>query len=105
MKKTPYDRWYKTAAWQRQRASQLARHPLCDLCQQRGLVVAATVANHRIPHRGNWELFADPDNLQSVCRPCHDGAIRRYERSGTMRGCDVHGMPLDPDAPWHASKD
>lgn len=98
--RTPYDHWYWAASWRARRDAQLARSPLCELCQQCGLVVAATVANHRIPHKGDWSLFADDDNLQSVCRTCHDGAVRSYEATGKMRGCDANGMPLDPNDPW-----
>lgn len=102
--RAPYDRLYKTSSWQAARAAHLARYPLCDLCQQRGLLAAANVVNHRIPHKGDLALFRDPLNLQSVCRACHDGAIRSYELTGRMRGCDVDGMPLDPEAPWNGGR-
>ncbi|MDN3627161.1 hypothetical protein [Methylobacterium isbiliense] len=55
------------------RAAQLAR----------GEVVPASVVNHRRPHRGEWALFIDPENHESVCKPCHDREIQREERAGS----------------------
>jgi len=74
-------RWYKTARWQALRWSVLVR----DLftCQRCGEVVgdsAKLVADHRKPHRGDETLFWDEDNLQALCKPCHDGDKQRQER-------------------------
>jgi 5-methylcytosine-specific restriction protein A len=30
------------------------------------------VVDHIQPHRGNWARFIDRDNLQSLCKSCHD---------------------------------
>jgi 5-methylcytosine-specific restriction endonuclease McrA len=76
--------WYKRAIWCHPvtglRAQQLAQQPLCERCLARGIVTAATVANHRKPHKGDWSLFADPKNLESACDPCHNRDIQREER-------------------------
>lgn len=74
----PWRAWYNTETWQSLRAIQLARQPTCEACRR----APATVAHHRHPHGGRWELFADPSNLQSVCKSCHDGAIQAGERRG-----------------------
>jgi hypothetical protein len=37
------------------------------MCQH----VASTIADHIIPHKGNWVLFCDLDNLQGLCDACH----------------------------------
>ena len=57
---------------------QLARRPICEKCKR----APATVAHHERPHGGVWELFIDPNNLESVCKPCHDGAVQAGERAG-----------------------
>ncbi len=93
-------KWYKLPAWQARRAGQLRDEPLCQLCKARGLVVPATVANHKTPHRGNWLLFIE-GALQSVCKPCHDGVIQREEKRGHVIGCDDAGRPSDPLHPWN----
>lgn len=96
-----YRHFYKTKAWQQARAAQLSSQPLCELCLEAKRTVPATVVNHKTPHKGDWQLFIDPTNHQSVCKPCHDGAIQSFERTGDMRGCDESGVPLDPCHWWN----
>lgn len=93
---------YGTAAWRLVRRAQLREHPLCEKCQQQGLLTPATVVNHRKPHRGDLDLFLDRDNLESTCKQHHDGAIQSFEKTGIERGCDVSGTPNDPRSHWHA---
>ena len=61
-----------TSAWQRARAAYLSAHPLCVKHEAKGEVVAASVVDHIIPHRGNWTVFWDSTNWQSLCKQCHD---------------------------------
>lgn len=96
-----YHRWYGLKAWQDARHVQLSRQPLCERCLQGEIVTEATVVNHRTPHRGDWDLFVDPNNHESVCQPHHDGLIQREEKRGHVVGCDLDGRPLDPQHPWN----
>jgi 5-methylcytosine-specific restriction endonuclease McrA len=86
------------AAWQRLRRMHLALHPYCVMCLKRTI---ATIVDHIRPHRGDIELLMDPDNLQSLCKYCHDSKKQRMEKSGIIKGVDVNGKPLDPDHPWN----
>jgi len=100
--------------WQKARNTWLARHPLCEMCRQRGRPVAATVVDHIVPHHlgdalqsrdinaisAARALFWDSDNWQSLCKPCHDGAKAQEEASGVVRGSDMDGVPLDPASHW-----
>ena len=52
--------------------NQLLREPWCRECARRGIHTRATVVDHIQPHRGNWTRFIDRDNLQSLCKSCHD---------------------------------
>lgn len=79
--------WYKSARWQRLRIEVLTR----DLytCQQTGVILAgkanapdSPVVDHIKPHRGDPELFWDPENLQSVTKAWHDSAKQSQERRG-----------------------
>lgn len=97
-------RLYGTKRWYRLRHHQLSKQPLCALCQKLGKVTAATVVDHVRPHRGDEALFFDAGNLQSLCKPCHDGAKQQLEKSGTLRGCDVDGVPLDAGHHWNAGR-
>ena len=85
-------------AWQKRRVAHLRRDPLCAICRQLGRARPATIADHIIPHRGNPDLFAG--EIQSLCKPCHDSIKRQLENSGTFRGCDAEGKPLDPGHWW-----
>lgn len=58
--------------WQRVRLQHLRNEPLCRYCLAKGLVVEATVVDHIVPHKGDHDLFMDPDNHQSLCKSCHD---------------------------------
>jgi 5-methylcytosine-specific restriction protein A len=60
------------ARWRKARARHLTLHPLCVECETEGRVEAATVVDHIEPHRGDYELFWDEDNWQSLCAPHHN---------------------------------
>jgi 5-methylcytosine-specific restriction protein A len=92
---------YDSVAWSNLRAWQLRNHPLCERCRIEGRVTAATVVNHRIPHKGVAALFFNSTNLESSCKPHHDGAIQSFERTGIERGCDVDGNPRAVRLGWH----
>ena len=68
--------------WRRARAAYLARHPLCLRCQEVGRLEPASVVDHRVPHRGNAELFWNELNWQGLCKPCHDAKTAREGRWG-----------------------
>ena len=82
--RTSHERGYG-AAWQRARATHLRQHPLCVMCDSEGLVKAANVVDHIIPHRGNLTLFWDMTNWQSLCKQHHDSDKAMLERTGQVR--------------------
>lgn len=95
---------YNTQAWRGPnglRKQQLTKEPLCRLCAQRGTVRVATIADHMTPHKEDKELFFDPDNLQSLCKSCHDSVKKEQDISGSLRGSDVNGIPLDRNHQWN----
>ena len=53
--------------WAAYRKMYLAEHPLCVVCGG-----PANTVDHIIPHKGNRELFYDPENHQSMCKHDHD---------------------------------
>lgn len=67
-------------AWQKARLVHLAAHPLCLYCERAGKVAAATVVDHKVPHRGDKALFWDRSNWQSLCKSCHDEVKQAEER-------------------------
>ena len=58
--------------WQQARARFLQKHPLCVLCLANGKTEAATVVDHKTPHRGDDKLFWDQENWQPLCKMHHD---------------------------------
>lgn len=97
-----YRRLYNRAAWAKLRDAQLLRQPLCEYCLDRGKVTEAKVVNHRIPHRGDLDLFHDPDNLESTCAPCHDNTVRQVELWGYHNRVSETGWPVDRRHPANA---
>jgi 5-methylcytosine-specific restriction endonuclease McrA len=63
---------YSAAKWRRARRAFLLRNPICAECERNGLVVAATIVDHKLGHRGDWRsTFWDSAQWQAMCQPCH----------------------------------
>jgi len=93
---TAFAKLYGTARWQRIRAAQLCKEPLCAMCANRGLTIAATVCDHINGHpAGETEAMFWGGPFQSLCATCHSGDKARIERGTAPRGCDEDGWPAD----------
>ena len=90
---------YKSTAWRKGRLAFLAQHPLCERCEANGRVTAATVVNHRKPHKGDVTLFFDWLNWEPTCKPHHDADIQSEERRGYSTAIGVDGWPVDDRHP------
>ncbi len=102
MNKQPRDSsWYDTREWRTRRLNRLAKQPLCEQCLKLGIEKGAKVADHIKPHRGNWELFIDDENLQSLCWSCHNSNKQMIDIHGYSQACDVNGFPLDKEHPFN----
>lgn len=103
MANASYKHLYNTKQWYRLRYYQLQRQPLCVFCAKLGKAIPAGIVDHIKAHRGDEALFFDAGNLQSLCKPCHDGTKQQLEKSGTLRGCGLDGLPLDGNHHWNAT--
>ena len=75
-----YHGWYNLRVWTDDlRPAQLLREPWCRECARRGVRTRATVVDHVEPHRGDWTKFINRDNLQSLCKRCHDQKTAREQ--------------------------
>ena len=82
-----WHRLYSLPGWARLRTDQLTREPWCAECTRAGRKrTRATVVDHIVPHRGDLRLFADPGNLQSLCKRCHDRKTLQERRERQNRG-------------------
>ena len=101
---TKYNRKWQhlySARWTNTAKAFLVRNPLCVYCDQLGRTTAATVVDHIVPHKGDYNIFWDPNNWQALCKHCHDSVKAREEFTGSLPGCDVDGMPLDKNHGWN----
>ena len=93
-------RLYDLRRWRRRSRAFLRAHPLCRFCEATSRVTLATLVDHIKPHRGDEALFWDEGNWQGLCTTCHNSVKQAQEKGGGVRGCDVHGVPLDPGHHW-----
>lgn len=75
-------RFYRTERWNRCRTEyKRSRGGLCERCMARGLIVPGVEVHHRI--RLTPDNLDDPsvtlnwDNLELLCKACHDAEHRR----------------------------
>ena len=80
----PWRSWYGLTIWKDIRRAQLAAVPYCERCEADGLVVEATVVNHKVRHNGDWQLFISGP-FESICKPHHDSDVQREEREAARR--------------------
>ncbi|MEO1191466.1 MAG: HNH endonuclease signature motif containing protein [Pseudomonadota bacterium] len=83
-------------------------NPLCEVCDKRGLPVAASHVDHKVAISKGGDPFPPLDALMSMCPSCHSiktSAIDRSDRSSgsagvAFKGCGLDGLPLDPSHPF-----
>lgn len=92
--KEAYRHLYKTIAWERLRSNQLQEEPFCAFCLKRGLKVAGEVVDHIKPHKGDWFLFHDPENIQTLCKSDHDSTKQRQESGVLIIHYGPDGWPI-----------
>jgi 5-methylcytosine-specific restriction enzyme A len=91
-------RWYDQYRWTKRSRQQLREHPLCKKCLDRGWVAPAEVADHVVPHKGDYQSFWFGD-LQSLCRNCHESVKKQEEGRGYSTEIGIDGWPTDPAHP------
>ena len=82
-------RWRKLAAQIRKRDNMR-----CAFCGTACGFKGDAIVDHIKPRRLHPELAYDPNNLQLLCKRCHDSTKKRDENNPS-RGCDVNGLPND----------
>ncbi len=77
--------WYKSARWKALRQAVLVR----DLytCQHTGILLSgkapapnSPVVHHKVPHKGDEQLFWDIDKLEAVSKEWHDSEAQAQEK-------------------------
>lgn len=67
---------YRTERWKRLRMGYIMAHPLCELCEARGIVELAVDVHHKdsfAKYQGSERLWRayNPANLAALCKACH----------------------------------
>jgi hypothetical protein len=65
------------------------------MCEAKGLVVAAEIADHIEPHKGDPFKFWF-GKLQSLCLNCHNAEKQQIENRGYTKTIGIDGWPVDP---------
>ena len=69
-----------SSEWTKFAARFLRASPDCWGCTSIGVHTRAVVLDHVVPVSDAPERLLDPDNVQPLCRSCHDQAKRDLER-------------------------
>lgn len=87
--KTQADQQRGTAAqrgydntWRKARLAFLRRHPLCEICQEHGMVTPAKHVHHRDKVKHRPDLRLNSRNFMALCASCH-GRLHMLERTST----------------------
>lgn len=80
-----------TYRWQQDSQAFLLLHPLCQCedCARLGRFRPSKVVDHKVPHRGDMNLFWDRSNWQAMAKQCHDAKTARED--GGMGNRPRHG--------------
>ena len=67
-----YADFYNSKQWRTLRQSFISAFPLCKRCLEAGHVTQAQIIHHKVEVRHDWNKRLDWDNLESICRSCHN---------------------------------
>jgi hypothetical protein len=87
--------WYQLERHRKRSRYQLQVEPFCRLCADKGIATPAQLADHKQPHRGDWNAFRIGE-LQSLCWRCHSSTKQLIELHGHDPTIGIDGFPIDP---------
>ncbi len=100
-------RWpYITSKWKKLRLVKLAQHPVCQICERRGLTVEANTVDHIKPISQGGAPYPALSGLMALCARCHNEKTAGFDRTHgnatgrRFKGCDATGNPIDPGDGW-----
>ena len=77
-------KWYQSKRWRKDiRPGELVKAQFtCLWCRHCDPTGKTLVVDHKVPHRGDEDLFWAEGNRQVLCTTCHNGRKQRDERGG-----------------------
>jgi 5-methylcytosine-specific restriction protein A len=89
-----------STAWRKLRAQVLTEQPLCPDCE----AIGHTRAAREVDHADGNAFNNDRSNLVGRCKPCHSRKTAREMGRKPIKGCDINGIPLDPNHHWNRDR-
>ena len=82
---------YNSSKWRKLRDIYMMEHPLCERCLEKGITKVAEDCHHKkspfmdgLSMCERLELLTDYDNLEALCRDCHNDEHRNIRRNKSM---------------------
>lgn len=69
----PWRQWIHSVRYRVAISIYKAANPFCERCLMEGKEEPVYIVHHRVPHKGNWELFWSDSNWESICTKHHEG--------------------------------
>jgi 5-methylcytosine-specific restriction protein A len=76
--------FYSSFAWQKVRKTYRSRHPICEHCEKKGIIVPAQLVHHKKKLQDIWKDKGNPLSfryLESLCNKCHLAELRSYRKN------------------------
>ena len=73
-----------TPRYKGMRRAYLNENPLCAECQRQGFTVGADELDHIVPVAQAPDRFWDRENLQGLCRACHEEKTKMENSPATV---------------------
>ena len=88
--KTNYNRFYHSKEWKKLRTEALERdNYLCVECLKNGKITPADTVHHIKPLRIDQTGAEDLNNLETVCRACHNRLHRERSQSLKKKNANI----------------
>lgn len=65
-------KFYHSKDWKALRRIKVAKNPVCERCLERGVITPTQIVHHKITIEEDYSKRLDLDNLESLCRRCHN---------------------------------
>lgn len=69
---------YNSRHWRKLSKLKLSHNPLCEMCYNSGVLEPAVLVHHIIEVKVDYSKRFDIDNLQSLCKSCHNKIHNQY---------------------------
>jgi 5-methylcytosine-specific restriction protein A len=86
--------FYATKAWILVRDTRRTLNPLCQICEQRGIIKPGNVVDHIITVEEAPQLALDINNTQHICNFCHNIKTKADQRRKKQKQKMQNGKQL-----------